>query len=222
HRTFPPDRGVLLLQEEIHRGDLHTVRSVERQRAVRGDLEFSLDAEHPRNAGAVEIDVEDADLVPLPGEGDGEVGGGHALSDPSLAAHHDDFSLDLTHPDFDLKRLVDQLLHHLGVIGELDLFQDGFQIFFGRHFKAPCNVRRYYNKGGAMSICFRPESYFRAPFFSDIASIKMAATSGRLNSSGGLVPARSISRTLVPERAICSAESCGQVLAETIPRHRLQ
>src|SRR5205809_1545319 len=54
-----------------------------------------------------------------------------------------------------------------------------------------------------------------------IASINILATSGRLNSGGGSCPALSISRTLVPERLICSSGPLGLVLAVAIPPVRL-
>lgn len=55
-----------------------------------------------------------------------------------------------------------------------------------------------------------------------IPSISTCATSGRENCGGGLIPSRSISRTLVPERWTCSDLSCGQVLLEAMLPHLLQ
>src|SRR5882724_4183806 len=47
-------------------------------------------------------------------------------------------------------------------------------------------------------------------------------TSGRLNSGGGSVPLRSISRTLVPESVTWDSASCGQVLGDAMPPQRWQ
>src|SRR5580765_8132938 len=46
-------------------------------------------------------------------------------------------------------------------------------------------------------------------------SIRMSATSGRLNSIGGRWPALSISRTFVPLGATLCSGPCGQVLLDT-------
>jgi len=51
---------------------------------------------------------------------------------------------------------------------------------------------------------------------SRIASMRICATSGRLNSGGGSCPARKSSRTLVPEREICVLASPGAVFAVPI------
>ena len=59
-------------------------------------------------------------------------------------------------------------------------------------------------------------------FASRIARTKIAASSGRVNSGGGASPARSISRTFVPDSIKRSASVCGQVLNDAIELHRLQ
>ena len=57
---------------------------------------------------------------------------------------------------------------------------------------------------------------------SRIARTSIAANSGRVNSGGGASPARSISRTLVPDSMTRSASLCGQVLNDAIELQRLQ
>ena len=47
----------------------------------------------------------------------------------------------------------------------------------------------------------------------------MSATSGRENSCGGRSPARSISRTFVPERETRSSSLWGHVFGDAIPSH---
>jgi hypothetical protein len=63
-----------------------------------------------------------------------------------------------------------------------------------------------------------PAAHRRSP---RIASIKISATSGRLNSIGGRSPARSISRTFVPESDTRVSSPWGQVLGDAIPSHAL-
>src|SRR5215207_5748462 len=53
-------------------------------------------------------------------------------------------------------------------------------------------------------------------------SMRILTTSGRENSDGGYSPLPNISLTFVPEKKTCEEGSCGQVLAEAIPRHSLQ
>ncbi len=62
----------------------------------------------------------------------------------------------------------------------------------------------------------------RTYFASRIARTKIAANSGRVNSGGGASPARSISRTFVPDSIKRSSSVCGQVLNDAIELHRLQ
>ena len=52
--------------------------------------------------------------------------------------------------------------------------------------------------------------------------MRMSATSGRENSTGGRSPRPSISRTIVPERKTCASRSCGHVLPDAIEPQTLQ
>ena len=55
-----------------------------------------------------------------------------------------------------------------------------------------------------------------------MASMSTAATSGRVTSGGGGVPARSSSRTFVPLSATLRSGGCAQVLDDTMPSHAVQ
>jgi hypothetical protein len=55
-----------------------------------------------------------------------------------------------------------------------------------------------------------------------MASMRIWATSGRENSFGGFLPARSISRTFVPDRITRSSSPWGHVLGVAIWSHFLQ
>ncbi len=68
----------------------------------------------------------------------------------------------------------------------------------------------------------RDGDHLRPPQCSRIASISTRATSGRLNSGGGVCPWRSISRTRVPERLTWCSSPCGQVFSVAMLPQRLQ
>src|SRR5207237_5512506 len=53
-------------------------------------------------------------------------------------------------------------------------------------------------------------------------SASTCTTSGRLNSGGGSMPLRNISRTLLPDRITWLVASCGQVLGDAMPPQRRQ
>jgi hypothetical protein len=55
-----------------------------------------------------------------------------------------------------------------------------------------------------------------------IASMRMRATSGRENSAGGSCPARSSSRTLVPDKMTRASAPCGHVFSDAMAAHLLQ
>src|SRR5205807_817255 len=54
------------------------------------------------------------------------------------------------------------------------------------------------------------------------ASTRTAATSGRVNSTGGYSPTRSSARTFVPLSTTCESALCGQVFVEAMPLHARQ
>lgn len=70
----------------------------------------------------------------------------------------------------------------------------------------------------------RPSPVFWVPLYCrDFnPSIKIVATSGRVNSGGGVIPFLNISLTFVPDKVICESLSCGHVLVVPIPWHALQ
>ena len=53
-----------------------------------------LKLQHGRNGWAVQIDVEQADLVAFHGKADGEIDGTCAFADTAFTGQHDDFMLD--------------------------------------------------------------------------------------------------------------------------------
>src|SRR5262245_32421460 len=67
-----------------------------------------------------------------------------------------------------------------------------------------------------------PQSSHAAALNPRSPSIRTCATSGRVNSTGGISPRESISRTRVPLRLTWCDWSCGQVLSDAIPSHLRQ
>lgn len=70
----------------------------------------------------------------------------------------------------------------------------------------------------------RPSPAFSVPFYCGDCnpSIKIIATSGRVNSGGGVIPVLNISLTFVPDKVRCESLSCGHVLVVAIPWHAVQ
>src|SRR5206468_412090 len=82
----------------------------------------------------------------------------------------------------------------------------------------PCGAQAADPSGKARSVMQVSE----ASTHTDLAhSIRISATSGLLNSIGGLCPALSISRTFVPLGATLSSGPCGQVFWLTTASHFL-
>src|SRR5215203_3538306 len=90
-------------------------------------------SEHPRYAGAIEIHIEQPNLGTLPGKGQSEIDGRHALTDPALAAHHHELMLNAGHAGVDLLGLLGNLLDDFGVVRILQFSEDRLQILLRRH-----------------------------------------------------------------------------------------
>ena len=83
HRAAPHD-GAVLLHEEADRDALHVVRDGRHDHAVDGHRPL-LDAQHARDGEAVDVGVDDADLVALVAQREREVDGQRRLADAALA-----------------------------------------------------------------------------------------------------------------------------------------
>src|SRR4029079_11068026 len=90
-------------------------------------------AEHARNTGAVEINIQETDTSLLASEGEGEIHGRHAFADAAFAAHHDQLVLDAGHAGLHLFHLFGDLLNDFGVVGVPEPAQNVFQVFVVSH-----------------------------------------------------------------------------------------
>ena len=92
-----------------------------------------MQAEHARNAGAIEIHIQETDSSMLTGQREGEVHGRHAFSDAAFAAHHDQLVLNAGHAGLHLLHLFGNLRNDLSVVGIPQPAQNGFQILVSGH-----------------------------------------------------------------------------------------
>ena len=92
-----------------------------------------MQAQHPGNARAVEIHIQEANPRMLARQGESEVDGRHTFPDAAFAAHDDQLVLDASHTGLDLLHLFGNLRHDLGVVGILEFAEDGFQVLLNGH-----------------------------------------------------------------------------------------
>ncbi len=99
---------------------------------------LSLEAQHPRNTGPVQIHVDDAHLQSQPGKGKRQIDRHHAFPDAPLPAQNDQLVPDMLHARLHRDRLGGHLLDHFGVIRKLQILQNRFQILF--HIRTPLSM----------------------------------------------------------------------------------
>jgi hypothetical protein len=108
-------------------------------------------AEHTRNAGTIEIDIQESYMGMLARQGESQIDGRHTLPDAAFAAHHNQLMFDAGHPRLDLFHLLGDLRNDLGVVGVLQFAQDGLQVFVSGHMDLP---ERTNNKSGTVTQRF--------------------------------------------------------------------
>ena len=107
-----PDHGFILAgQQQVDGHDLDATFALYRQEAHRPALRVAMGGEkHARDAGAGDVGIEKADLVPLTAQGHGQQPADQRLAYAALAAHHgDDF--------FDIVEALGHALFLLRLIG---------------------------------------------------------------------------------------------------------
>ncbi len=96
HWAAPDNRVALFLQEHVHRHDLDATLAAQRVDAAASRLAWlSLRAKHTRYAGAGDIAVQDANLLALSAQGDGQQTCDERFADAAFSAHNRNDLLDL-------------------------------------------------------------------------------------------------------------------------------
>ena len=121
HRAAP-DHGLVLVDQEADRHHLHAVVLQRLHGLAVLALGPARDAQHHRQAGAVDVGIEQADAGALGRQRERQVGGGGALADAALARGHGDDVLDVGHQ---LHAALHRMADHLGRDVDRDVVDAG-------------------------------------------------------------------------------------------------